>query len=30
MKHLLSVTDAKKDIFEILELAGNFKEDPYW
>ncbi|WP_048192071.1 ornithine carbamoyltransferase [Methanobacterium sp. SMA-27] len=29
MKHLLSVTDAKKDIFEILELAGNFKEDPY-
>ena len=29
MKHLLSVTDAKKDIFEILELAGNFKEDPF-
>ena len=29
MKHLLSVTDAKQDIFEILELAGNFKEDPY-
>ena len=29
MKHLLSVTDVKKDIFEILELAGNFKEDPF-
>ncbi len=29
MKHLLSVTDAKEDIFEILELAKNFKKDPY-
>jgi ornithine carbamoyltransferase len=29
MKHLLSVTDAKQDIFEILKLAGDFKEDPY-
>jgi ornithine carbamoyltransferase len=29
MKHLLSVTDAKQDIFEILELARNFKEDPF-
>ena len=29
MKHLLSVIDAKKDIFEILELAANFKEDPF-
>jgi len=28
MKHLLSVTDAKQDIFEILEQARNFKEDP--
>jgi ornithine carbamoyltransferase len=28
MKHLLSVTDAKQDIFEILELAAHFKEDP--
>jgi ornithine carbamoyltransferase len=28
MKHLLSVTDAKQDIFEILEEAGNFKKDP--
>ena len=28
MKHLLSVTDAERDIFEILEQAGNFKEDP--
>jgi ornithine carbamoyltransferase len=28
MKHLLSVTDTKKDIFEILEQAGNFKKDP--
>ena len=28
MKHLISVTDAKQDIFEILEQAGNFKEDP--
>lgn len=29
MKHLLSVTDTKEDIFEILELAKNFKKDPY-
>ena len=29
MKHLLSVLDAKDEIFEILELAGKFKEDPY-
>jgi len=29
MKHLLSVTDVKEDIFEILELAGNFKKDPF-
>jgi len=29
MKHLLSVADAKEDIFEILELAGNFKKDPF-
>ncbi len=29
MKHLLSVTDAKEDIFEILEQAGNFKKDPF-
>jgi ornithine carbamoyltransferase len=28
MKHLLSVTDAKQNIFEILELAGKFKKDP--
>ncbi len=27
MKHLLSVTDAKQDIFEILEEAGNFKKN---
>ena len=25
MKHLLSVTDAKYDIFDILELAGEYK-----
>jgi ornithine carbamoyltransferase len=29
MKNLLSVIDAKNDIFEILELAGKFKEDPF-
>ena len=29
MKHLLSVTDAKEDIFEILKQAGNFKKDPF-
>ena len=29
MKHLLSVTDAKQDIFEILEQAAVFKEDPF-
>jgi len=28
MKHLISVTDAERDIFEILEQAGNFKDDP--
>jgi ornithine carbamoyltransferase len=28
MKHLLSVTDAKQDIFEILDQAGNFKKNP--
>lgn len=28
MKHLLSVTDAKQDIFEIFEQAGSFKKDP--
>ena len=28
MKNLLSVIDAKQDIFEILELAAHFKEDP--
>ena len=28
MKHLLSVMDAKKDIFEILDQARNFKKDP--
>jgi ornithine carbamoyltransferase len=27
MKHLLSVTDAKHDIFELLEKAAYFKED---
>jgi ornithine carbamoyltransferase len=29
MKHLLSVTDAKQDIFEILEQAAVFKKDPF-
>lgn len=29
MKHLLSVLDAKDEIFEILELAEKFKEEPY-
>ncbi len=29
MKHLLSVLDAKDDIFEIMELAEKFKEDPF-
>jgi ornithine carbamoyltransferase len=29
MKHLLSVMDAKNDIFEIFDLAAKFKEDPY-
>ena len=29
MKHLLSVIDAKNDIFKILDLAANFKKDPY-
>jgi len=29
MKHLLSVLDAKDEIFEILELAEKFKKDPY-
>jgi ornithine carbamoyltransferase len=29
MKHLLSVTDAKQDIFEILEQAAVFKQDPF-
>ena len=29
MKHLLSVTDAKEDIFEILEQAAVFKQDPF-
>jgi ornithine carbamoyltransferase len=28
MKHLLSVTDAKQDIFELLKLAAYFKEYP--
>jgi ornithine carbamoyltransferase len=28
MKHLLSVTDAEDSIFEILEKAAEFKEDP--
>jgi ornithine carbamoyltransferase len=28
MKHLLSVTDAKRDIFELLKLAAYFKEYP--
>jgi ornithine carbamoyltransferase len=28
MKHLISVNDAKQDIFEILEQAASFKEDP--
>jgi ornithine carbamoyltransferase len=28
MKHLISVNDAKQDIFEILEQAAIFKEDP--
>jgi ornithine carbamoyltransferase len=29
MKHLLSVTDAKQDIIEILEEARKFKDDPF-
>ena len=29
MKHLLSVTDAKQDIFEILEQAAVFKKNPF-
>ena len=29
MKDLLSVIDAKDDIFEILELASKFKVDPF-
>ena len=29
MKHLLSVLDAKDDIFEIMELTQKFKEDPF-
>ena len=28
MKQLLSVTDAKQDIFELLKLAAYFKENP--
>jgi ornithine carbamoyltransferase len=28
MKHLLSVTDAKREIFELLKLAAYFKEYP--
>ena len=29
MKHLLSVLDAKDEIFEILEFAEKFKKEPY-
>lgn len=29
MKHLLSVLDAKDDIFDIMELTAKFKEDPF-
>ncbi|MDD3984456.1 MAG: ornithine carbamoyltransferase [Methanobacterium sp.] len=29
MKHLLSITDAEQDIFEILELTAKFKADPH-
>lgn len=28
MKHLLSITDARQDIFRILELAEQFKKEP--